>query len=568
MKRNRIRYTAVIAALALTPTIVAPLLNAEEQTAYAAQSQISPSLIDVRGHWAEKEIEKAIEIGYVSGYEDGTFKPDNTIANAEFIKMLVVALNPTTKYTHKSGSDWYQVYVDEAIKQGLILKDEFPKMTDNMKRSDLAKLGVRGIGETNNDEKKWMYLATLKGLINGVDNIGTLNGNGNMTRAEAITVIERILKINSGETLPIDKKAVANAEALYKSKSFIDLSGHWAKDTIDKEIALGYLSGYEDGTFKPDNPVANSEFIKMLVVALNPNANYTAKTGEEWYQPYIDEAIKKGLITNTEFPKMTDNMKRSDLAKLGVRGIGETNNDEKKWMYLATSKGLINGKDNQGKLDENGNMTRAEAVTVISRILKVKAGETLQTDKYAIANAEILWHNTNVFTIAPQWFFPNMIDTFKGKEENLISKSPDGNVVSKVTKLIAIDLDDPNDPNRHYLNGKIIKTGNSGNINLLNAKNGFVFMSLGELTVKDTTKINRYTMPHLVLGTTVVDFYSIQEGQYYSIYSEDPKVYPGQFMFADGNYGKTINHQYFSGKFVSKDFKLRDSNEFIRISFS
>ena len=43
---------------------------------------------DYEGHWAQPYIEKAINAGYMTGYPDGSFKPDNPITRAEFAKVL------------------------------------------------------------------------------------------------------------------------------------------------------------------------------------------------------------------------------------------------------------------------------------------------------------------------------------------------------------------------------------------------------------------------------------------------------------------------------------------------
>jgi len=43
---------------------------------------------DYEGHWAEEYIKKAINAGYMTGYPDGSFKPDNPITRAEFCRVL------------------------------------------------------------------------------------------------------------------------------------------------------------------------------------------------------------------------------------------------------------------------------------------------------------------------------------------------------------------------------------------------------------------------------------------------------------------------------------------------
>lgn len=57
-----------------------------------------PTLSDVKGHWAESNIQQAIKAGIFNGYPDGTFKPDKTLQRAEMTSLLarIWGLKPTT----------------------------------------------------------------------------------------------------------------------------------------------------------------------------------------------------------------------------------------------------------------------------------------------------------------------------------------------------------------------------------------------------------------------------------------------------------------------------------------
>ena len=342
-------------------------------------------------HWAMAYVSEGVQKGYIGGYADNTFKPEQSVTNAEFIKMLATALNPTADYTAKEGQSWYTPYLTEALKSGLVKEGDFTNFNAKMTRIDLAKLGSRGIGKDTTNNKEWMYIATSNGLINGVDSKGTLNEKGTMNRGQAAAVISRVLQVKSGKTLAVDTNAVANAKELMNSV-FTDIKNHWASQTILKAVERGYVSGYQDGTFRPDQTVTNAEFVKMLVSALQPNKAIQQVSGSNWYVPYLNEATSMKLASAFEFKDMNAKMIRNDLAKLGARGIGETSNtDNKKWMYIATKAGLITGVDSKGTLNENGTMTRAQAITMIERVIATNNGETLPVDQQAVANAENVW---------------------------------------------------------------------------------------------------------------------------------------------------------------------------------
>ena len=91
-----------------------------------AEFESANKFADVAGHWAEKEICEAAEYGWIRGYEDNTFKPDQFITRAEAMTMINRVLNrvPETSedlhHAMKIWSDnsdesaWYYIPVQEA----------------------------------------------------------------------------------------------------------------------------------------------------------------------------------------------------------------------------------------------------------------------------------------------------------------------------------------------------------------------------------------------------------------------------------------------------------------------
>jgi S-layer homology domain. len=179
--------------------------------------ELFDKLQDVKDHWAAEAIRKAIERGYVNGYADFTFRPNAPVSRAEFIKMVVAAIGLDTSSVPQ-GTKWYDPYVNAAIRNNLITATEYKSGDYNthMTRMEMARVSVRAIGLTASSDEEYMYLATKNGLITGVGN-GKLAENDTTTRAQAVTIIERILKVRNGETLPVDEKAVANAEQAMKT---------------------------------------------------------------------------------------------------------------------------------------------------------------------------------------------------------------------------------------------------------------------------------------------------------------------------------------------------------------
>ena len=145
---------------------------------------------------------------------------------------------------------------------------------------------------------------------------GTIRPNGHITRAEAATVFFRLLT---------DKARDAN---LTDQSPYPDVSaGAWCNKAIATLSRMGILSGYEDGSFRPNATVTRAEFAAMAA--------------------RFDTEAKP---VDTPFTDLTGCWAADEIAK-------------------AYGKGWVNGYgDNTFR--PNGPITRAEAVTLINRVLR------------------------------------------------------------------------------------------------------------------------------------------------------------------------------------------------------
>lgn len=89
------------------------------------KSNGTQSFTDIKGHWAEKYIERAAELGWIKGFEDGTFRPDTYITRAQAMTMINRVLNriPEENSDLLAGmntwpdcnpGDWFYLAVQEA----------------------------------------------------------------------------------------------------------------------------------------------------------------------------------------------------------------------------------------------------------------------------------------------------------------------------------------------------------------------------------------------------------------------------------------------------------------------
>ncbi|MEK3911136.1 S-layer homology domain-containing protein [Paenibacillus sp. FSL H7-0331] len=287
---------------------------------------------------------------------------------------------------------------------------------------------------------------------------------------------------------------------------FTDTNGHWAESDIRLAVSKGYVDGYVDETFKPNNSITRAEFVKMLVTGLAFQTD--PANSEYWHSKFLASAQANGLITKDETGSDSDlnrNILRDEMAKIAVRGTGATTNEENKWMYLATSKGIITGLNESGELGMDKPTTRAEAITVIERILKIKSGTVLPADKYATSEAEIAWHRTNVYSMAPEYF--GSAKKYNGVPREQVFPWDEIRYESKlgmseVEKYIVIDMDDPRDPNKKYLQDNMRWNKAVGKTRTPIAEipsNSYVFLSFNHVIRYETPKINGFQISTLYL---------------------------------------------------------------------
>lgn len=154
---------------------------------------------------------------YVIGYDDGTVRPEGQITRAEVAAIIFRLLDPEVRdenLTAENGfedvgeGDWYNTAVSTLVRLGII----------------------SGRSETSFDP------------------------DAPITRAEFATLFARF---DESGTEP--------------AGGFSDLSGHWARESVGRAAALGWIDGYEDGTFRPDNRITRAEAMTMVNRVLNRN---------------------------------------------------------------------------------------------------------------------------------------------------------------------------------------------------------------------------------------------------------------------------------------------------------
>jgi len=184
--------------------------------------------------------------------------------------------------------------------------------------------------------------------------------------------------------------------------AFEDLEGYdWAKESIEKLVKLGILSGYANTVFAPSKNVTRAEFCKMLSMTLgcgksDKTSGFEDIKSTDWFFEYVNAMRNLGVVSGVdEYNFAPDNyITREDLAVMVYRAISASgykiNTSENEHSFTDSADisdyaieavkclnaaGLINGQDD-GKFAPDNLSTRAEAAKIISNMYDFMDGGT------------------------------------------------------------------------------------------------------------------------------------------------------------------------------------------------
>lgn len=237
-------------------------------------------------------------------------------------------------------------------------------------------------------------LNVRKGPSTSFDIIGKLSGGNSV---KIIGKIDNWYKIEyngsygyvSATYIKLDETSTNPGEE--DNLTFTDVNkDYWAYTQIQSFVEKGYINGYGDNTFRPQNPIKRNEFVKVFnrVFGLTKKSGIVFEdTKYNWAKDEIDIAVTNGVcqgVSSTEFEpeeyitreaaaKMLANyMKIDDKDHDKIQGFPDYDQISE-WAKDAlegnVENGYIQGTD-EGKLVPRNNMTRAEVVALLSRVGK------------------------------------------------------------------------------------------------------------------------------------------------------------------------------------------------------
>jgi len=199
-------------------------------------------------------------VAYIIGYEDGSVRPNNNITRAEVATIFFRLLEESVRDRH---------------------------MTQDNDFSDVS-------------EGQWFNCAistmSSMGIINGYPD-GTFRPNEPITRAEFAAIAARF------------DKRTANTAA-----KFSDIRGHWAINEISVACENGWINGYPNGTFAPNQDITRAEAMTLVNRVLHRNPEDAAD-------------LLPGMA------KWTDNMNKNAWYYLAVQEATNSHDYNRKTNY-------------------------------------------------------------------------------------------------------------------------------------------------------------------------------------------------------------------------------------------
>ena len=192
-------------------------------------------------------------------------------------------------------------------------------------------------------------------------------------------------------------------------KSFRDVPGnHWAHDAIMDMVSMGLLSGTTSpdangvADFNPDGAMNRSHFVMVIARYLYGEELAAMPKAATWYGNAYTLLLNKGILKKTDFNngKLEVAMSRQEMAYVLAKAAdaqgkapdslvatskipdyNSISSSYKDSVVKAYSMGLIAGTDSKGTFNPYGTLNRAQASTVIYRLVNFKNGENNSSEK-------------------------------------------------------------------------------------------------------------------------------------------------------------------------------------------
>lgn len=196
----------------------------------------STQFSDIKGHWAEEGIRLLVEKGAISGYPDGSFRPNKEITRAEFVTLIV-------KLFDLRSND--QTAIDQVFYE------------------DTYTINREGSLDWSHWALKEINIATIRGIIQGTG-AKQFSPDDLLTREQMAVIISNLIyKAKPYELQQLAEIAfpMRDVPSIFTDNGTIS---EWARHDVNTLSRLGVLQGYNDSTYRPEKLATRGEVVTIL----------------------------------------------------------------------------------------------------------------------------------------------------------------------------------------------------------------------------------------------------------------------------------------------------------------
>jgi hypothetical protein len=287
--------------------------------------------VDLQSHWAAAYVEVLADRNQVKGFADGTFRPNDTITRAQFAALVASSYGsrplvcPAHEFLDVPTSFWAYRAIDLAQRQGFVsgYPDQTYRPNQPMTRVQAIVAVTQGLGlpaapastlgcyadraEIPSYAVTPLSAAALAGLILTHPEVDHLRPQAAMTRAEVAALIYQGL-VALGQAPHLTEAAPTRPAAVVVQGAFADIQNHWAQAFIQGLLNLDLVRGQSDGQFYPDQAMTRAQFAALVARAFSPPPRQNAPSfadvpGDHWASSAIQTACRGGFLAG--FPDGT-----------------------------------------------------------------------------------------------------------------------------------------------------------------------------------------------------------------------------------------------------------------------
>jgi parallel beta-helix repeat protein len=327
-------------------SLVAKAFNLE------SKNQI-PNFTDIRrDFWAAPAIAAVVNRGFISGFPDGTFRAAQNITKVQAIVSIVNGLKLSG-----GNANLLMAYSDRA---------QIPSYATSA-----------------------VAIATQNLLVVNYPQIDEIQPMRDITRAEVAALICQGL-LTQGTIKPITSPYIV--APVTDIPSFIDLTGHWAENFIRPLISMNLMNGFADGTYQPDRPMARAQYAALIAAAFNPVAKksapeFTDVTKDFWAYSAIKVAASGGFVSGFSDGSFRPNQNVQRLqvivslvSGIGIAGVTRDNlglysdintvpSSARAAVATATANNVVVNYPNIKQIQPNREATRGEVAAMVYQAL-------------------------------------------------------------------------------------------------------------------------------------------------------------------------------------------------------